>query len=98
IEAYVERGAAVDQAHRHLEQRRLALLYPQLPQFETLRARLDAMRGLWRAWADTWARDFNALCRSQGFLPEPGRQQRNLFDEVVRPMTQEAGPTALFVV
>ncbi len=44
IDFYTERGAAVDQAHRHLEQRRLALLYPQLPEFETLRARLDEMR------------------------------------------------------
>lgn len=98
IDLYAERGAAVDQAHRHLEQRRLALLYPQLPEFETLRARLDEMRTLWRAWADSWARDFNNLCLSHGFVPEPGRQQRTLFDEVVRPMTQEAGTTALFVV
>ena len=98
IDFYTERGAAVDQAHRHLEQRRLALLYPQLPEFETLRARLDEMRTLWRAWADAWARDFNELCLRHGFLPEPGRQQRTLFDEVVRPMTQEPGTTALFVV
>jgi len=98
IDFYTERGAAVDQAHRHLEQRRLALLYPQLPKFEALRAWLDEMRALWRAWADTWARDFNDLCRNHGFLPEPGRQQRTLFDEIVRPMTQEPGITALFVV
>jgi hypothetical protein len=98
VDAYMERGAAVDQAHRHLEQRRLALLYPQLPQFEELRARLDGMRGLWRVWADQWARDFNGLCRTHGFLPEPGRQQRMLFDEVVKPMAQEAGTTAYFVV
>ena len=41
--AYAQRGAAVDQAHRLLEQRRVALLYPLLPEFETLRARLDGM-------------------------------------------------------
>jgi len=98
VDFYIECGAAVDQAHRHLEQRRLALLYPQLPKFETLRARLDDMRTLWRAWADAWARDLNDLCRSHGFLPDSGRQQRTLFDEIVRPMAQEAGTTAYFVV
>ena len=98
LDAYVERGAAVDQAHRHLEQRRAALLYPELPRFETLRAYLDQMRRRWRAWADGWARDFNALCLVHGFLPDASRQQRTIFDEVVKPMTQEAGTTAYFVV
>ncbi len=98
VARYVERGAAVDEAHRQLEQRRVALLYPQVTAFETLRARLDGMRRAWRAWADGWARDFNALCRSEGFLPDAALQQRTLFDEVVKPMTQEAGPTAYFVV
>ena len=98
LEAYTLRGAAVDAAHRHLEQRRVALLYPQLPQFETLRARLDGMRGQWRRWADQWATDFNALCRTQGFLPTASSQQRTIFDEVVRPMAQESGTTAYFVV
>ena len=98
LDAYAARGAAVDQAHRQLEQRRVALLYPQVPAFETLRARLDGMRGAWRGWADAWARDFNALCKTQGFLPAAGHQQRTLFDEVVRPLAQEAGTTAYFVV
>jgi hypothetical protein len=98
VDAYVARGAAVDRAHRHLEQHRAALLLPQAPDFETLRARLDEMRRLWRRWADAWARDFSALCRTHGFLPDGARQQRTLFDEVVRPLTQEPGTTALFVV
>jgi hypothetical protein len=51
-----------------------------------------------RGWAVEWARDFNSLCRAHGFLPEPGRQQRTLFDEVVKPLAQEAGTTAYFVV
>ncbi len=97
-ERYRSAGCRVDQAHRHLEQRRTALLYPQVPEFETLRARLDLLRDLWRNWADEWARDFSALCRSQGFLPPSHLQQRTLFEDVVRPMTQEAGTTALFVV
>ncbi|WP_128375283.1 BREX-6 system phosphatase PglZ [Streptomyces cavernae] len=98
VNAYVERGAAVDQAHRQLEQRRMALLYPQLPEFETLRTRLDGMRRAWRVWADAWAREFNALCKAQGFLAGASQQQRMLFDEVVKPLTQEAGTTAYFVV
>jgi hypothetical protein len=98
VDRYVQRGAAVDQAHRHLEQRRLALLYPHLPKFETLRTCLDGMRRHWRSWADAWARDFNAVCTQRGFLPPAALQQRTLFDEVVRPLVQEPGTTALFLI
>ncbi|MCA9533903.1 MAG: BREX-6 system phosphatase PglZ [Myxococcales bacterium] len=63
-----------------------------------LSARLDQLRVAWRVWADAWAVDFNALCKTHGFLPGAGLQQRTLFDDVVRPMTQETGPTAYFVV
>ena len=98
VERYVERGAPVDTAHRHLEQRRAALLYPQLPDFETLRRRLDQLRLLWREWADAWSRDWSRLCRARGFLPEPELQQRTLFEQVVQPLTREAGATALFMV
>lgn len=98
LEIYVQRGTPVDQAHRHLEQRRSALLYPQLPSFETLRARLDEVRRAWHAWAEEWAREFNHLCQEHGFLPPAALQQRTLFDEVVLPMTRESGTTALFVI
>ncbi|MCA9627441.1 MAG: BREX-6 system phosphatase PglZ, partial [Myxococcales bacterium] len=37
LTTYAERGAAVDHAHRVLEQRRVALLFPQLPEFDLLR-------------------------------------------------------------
>ena len=77
---------------------RAALLYPPLPEFETLRARLDGVRSLWRTWADGWARDFNALCTARGFLPGAALQQRTIFDEVVKPLAQEPGTTAYFVV
>jgi len=97
-ERYAELGAPVDQAHRYLEQKRVALLVPQLPKFEKLRAQLDQMREHWRTWADAWAREFNALCRLDGFLPSLGLQQRTLFDDVVRPLTQEPGVTAYFVI
>lgn len=98
VAAYVEGGAAVDRAHRHLEQRRVSLLYPQLPDFETLRARLDGVRVCWQRWADGWAKEFNVLCRREGFLPGVSAQQRTLFDEVVKPLTQDAGITAYFLV
>ncbi|MTD57407.1 BREX-6 system phosphatase PglZ [Amycolatopsis pithecellobii] len=98
VATYVERGAAVDQAHRQLEQLRMALLYPLLPEFETLRSRLDGMRHAWRVWADGWAREFNTLCKTHGFLPGASYQQRTLFDEVVKPLTKEPGTTAYFVV
>lgn len=95
---YVKHGAPVDQVHRHLEQLREASLYPQLPEFEGLRAALDQSRRRWRRWADAWARDFNALCRRYGFLPSPTYQQRTLFDDIVRPLSQESGTTAYFLV
>ena len=45
-----------------------------------------------------WARDFNALCKAHGFLAGASLQQRTIFDEVVRPLAQESGTTAFFVV
>ncbi len=98
VTRYTKLGARVDRAHRHLEQRRIALLYPLLPEFDVLRARLDAMRDVWRAWADAWSIDFNAICRANGFLPDTAMQQRGLFEQVVMPMCQEQGTTAYFVV
>ncbi len=97
VDAYVERGAAVDRAHRHLEQR-VGLLEPQLPEFETLRNRLDSLRTLWRHWADAWSRDWNLLCRRHGFLPASNLQQRTLFDEVVKPLVEDGSTTAYFVI
>lgn len=97
VTRYTSHGAAVDRAHRHLERRRGAIS-TTTPYYERLRERLDVARQLWSTWADAWARDFNALCRAQGFLPQPSLQQRTLFDDVVRPMSREPGITALFVV
>ena len=100
VEFYVERGSQVDQAHRRLEQRREALLYPQLPKFEALRERLDAARQQWRTWADTWATDFNLLCKRDGFLPSPELQQRNFFEDVVQRslIGYNQGTTVLFLI
>lgn len=95
---YVAHGAAVDQAHRSLEQGWQAANDPQLPEYDTLRARVHGMRELWHTWADAWARDFGALCLKQGFLPPRTLQQRTLFDEVVRPLVHPSEVTALFLV
>ena len=96
---YVALGAPVDRAHRHLEQRRL-MLTPQIPAFERLRQQLEVIRGLHRTWADGWACAWNKVCVRRGFLPSPQRQQRTLFDAVVKPLAAErdGGVTAIFVV
>jgi hypothetical protein len=94
---YLDAGSEVDRAHRQLEQARLKLLSPQLPEFETLRTRLEELREVWRTWADAWATDFNRLCTQEGFLPPSELQQRTLFEDVVRPQTQE-GVTAFFMI
>jgi hypothetical protein len=98
VERYRLVGYKVDQAHRHLEQLRIALLYPQVPRFDVIRKGLDQVVTLWRDWADVWALDFNALCLSSGFVPVSGLQQRTLFREIVEPLTASPGTTALFLV
>jgi hypothetical protein len=98
VTRYVAAGAAVDQSHRHLEQRREALLYPQVARFEQLRPALDQMRGRWRTWADAWAVEFSGLCRRDGFLPPVDLQQRTLFDDVVKPLVNDHEITVLFLV
>ncbi len=98
VDRYTQVGAEVDQAHRHLEQDRHKLLRSQMPEFVDVRSSLDRMQTIWREWADAWARDFNSVCRSHGFLPDASQQQRTLFDETVKPLTSEQGTTAYFVV
>ena len=98
LDRYLAQGAAVDQAHRHLEQVRAARSHTPLPQRDTVRARVNVVRDSWRLWADVWSAEFNALCRAEGFLPSASLQQRTLFDEVVRPLAAESGATAYFMV
>ena len=98
VEEYVRVGAAVDQAHRHLEQNRQKLLRSQMPRFEQVRATLDEMQRVWRDWANHWALAFNSVCRAHGFLPDSDLQQRHLFDQDVKPLVSTDGTTAYFVI
>jgi hypothetical protein len=88
----------VDRAHRHLEQRRHALLRPRLADFVDLRDVLDGLRRAHRDWADRAARRFNTLCQQHGVLPASGMRQREIFDDVVDPLVDDRATTALVVV
>ncbi len=97
-DAYAAKGAAVDRYHRLLEQARATAIVSQTTEFERLRLGIEAARFAYRNWADAWAKGFSAFCKSHGFLPEPALQQRTLFDDVVKPIVADDGPTAYFVI
>lgn len=102
VEQATERYAAgayeVDRAHRRFEQQRLMRLEPRLPHFGPLQEVVGVLRRAHRLWADALASEFAALCRDQGFLPPPSKQQRTLFDQVVHPLTLSSDKVALFVI
>ena len=98
VDEYTGAGVDVDRAHRLLEQDRQKLLRSQMPEFVALRTGLDRVLDVWQDWANAWAVDFNEVCTSQGFLPDPSHQQRMLFDQDVKPLTGAQGTTAYFVV
>ncbi len=98
LRRYQEAGAEADLTHRVFEERWLRANDARLDQREELLQQVLSMRRLWHTWADTWARDFSALCRDKGFLPPPALQQRTLFDEVLRPLAEAPGTTIYFMV
>ncbi|MBP7675930.1 MAG: BREX-6 system phosphatase PglZ [Thermoanaerobaculia bacterium] len=98
LERYTRDAFRVDQAHRRLEQRRVALLEPRLPHFGALQGALALLRRGYRDWSDRLARDFTALCRLHGFLPPSSSRQRSLWDEVVHPLASGLGTTAVLLV
>ena len=97
LERYTQVGSRVDLAHRRMEQIKTKRLLPGVQEFELLKEMIGALRHQWRAWADRWACDFNAVCQQHGFLPRRELQQRRLFDDVVRSSVQSA-VTALFLI
>jgi len=97
-ERYAAGAFEVDRAHRRFEQRRLALLDSRLPQHGALLEVTTALRRAHRTWADQLTRAFTALCKDQGFLPSASFQQRNLFEQVVHPLTLGGEKVAVFVI
>ena len=95
---YAGGGYEVDFAQRRLEQAGSQLSLVPSDEFPALRQCLNGLRHVYRRWADAQARAFNALCKQQGFLPEPALQQRTIFDEVVRPFAESEGTVGYFVV
>jgi hypothetical protein len=95
---YTTLGSRVDLAHRRMEQTKIKCLVPgAVLVFERLQVMLASLCHQWRAWADRWARDFNAACQRHGFLPPRELQQRRLFDDIVRTSVQ-SDVTALFLI
>src|SRR5690606_35902432 len=88
----------VDRAHRRFEQRRLALLESRLPHYGALREVATELRQAHREWANRLAKEFATLCKEHGFLPSPALRQRNLFEQVVHPLTLSGEKVAVFVI
>lgn len=97
-ERYAAGGYEVDAAQRRLEQAGSRLHLIQSGEFPALRNCLKGLRQVYRRWADAQALAFNAICKQDGFLPEPPLQQRTLFDDVVRPAVEAGDTVAYFVV
>lgn len=98
LDSYLATGAAVDRAHRDLEQR-WALVWPgPLPAREALRARVEGLRGAWSSWANASNQRFAEVQAAAGPLPDPASRQRELFEQVVAPLLSESGCTALFLL
>jgi hypothetical protein len=89
VERYTTTAFEVDRAHRRFEQRQATLLDSQVPHFGDLKECVRVLRTAYRAWADQLARDFAAVCREGGFLPDGTLQQRNLFEQVVQPLAAD---------
>lgn len=94
---YAEKCAVVDQHHRHLEQLRYRLLKSSLPQFEELQHILNSLRKNHQQWVNQLAKEFNALNSEYGFLPGDDYQQRFVFSQILKPMSDE-GKVAFFMV
>ncbi len=95
---YANGAFEVDRAHRRFEQRRLALLESRLPHYGSLREVATDLRRAHRAWADELCRDFAGLCKDFGFLPSVELRQRNLFEQIVHPLTLTGEKVAVFLI
>lgn len=98
ISRYSDVAFNVDRAHRRFEQQRNRQLQPQLPHFAGLKEAVGVLHGRYRVWADTLARDFSALCRDKGPLPDRDRRQRAVYEQVVHPLVQGGEKVAVLMV
>ena len=98
MDYYTSEGYRIDKAHRWFEQQRLKLLDSKSPHFAQLLEVADQLRRLYRKWADALAEDFSAICDKEGFIPASHLQQRELYDQVVHPLTQNDQKTAYFLI
>ena len=98
VSYYAGSGWRVDNAHRRFEQRQVKLFDPKMPHFAQLHTAFDRLRERYRQWADALAEGFTAVCEREGFLPESGLRQRNLYEEVVHPLLGEGRRVALFLL
>jgi hypothetical protein len=94
---YTDR-AEIDAAHRLLEQDRQMLLVPALPQHDLLLLALDEARAAWQDWSVALADETAELYKRRGYLSERSSQQRTLFDETVRRVSDPDGPVAYLLV
>ena len=94
---YVERGAKVDRRQRELAQRTEELLFDKVPHVARLRAAIERARIIYVVWQDQRAREWSALCERDGALPGADLQQRQIFEDVVRPLLED-DKTVLFLV
>ncbi|MGB8297555.1 MAG: BREX-6 system phosphatase PglZ [Polyangia bacterium] len=95
---YAETAFRVDRAHRRFEQERARRLDHRVPHFGSLQEVVGILRQLHRDWANQLAKDFTRVCRSCGFLPEPDLRQRNLYEQVVQPLTLGGERVAVFLI
>ena len=98
VAAYAETAFRVDRAHRRFEQERARRLDYQVRHSGALQEVAGILRQLHRDWANRLAKDFTRVCRSRGFLPEPDLRQRNLYEQVVQPLTLGGEKVAVFLV
>lgn len=97
LDEYAQLGAAVDRAQRQFEQRVAELRGPQLPRQSELAPAFEALRSRYFAWVDAVNTRFAQLCQNDP-LPPPELQQRNLFEQAVRPLLESDERVALFTI
>jgi hypothetical protein len=98
LAAYAETAFRVDRAHRHFEQELARRLDYQVRHSGALQEVAGILRKLHRDWANLLAKDFTKVCRSRGFLPEPDLRQRNIYEQIIHPLTLGGEKVAVFLV